>query len=141
MTEAYAVGGVMYNINLTVRRNPSFVVIIVIATIMLLSLMSIMVFLLPTKSGERMSYSITLLLALVVFLTIISDNIPKKSNPLPILLYFIGLHVLLSAFITLATILNLRLYYKDEQEPMPSWLCYCCRKLGNETLPKLIMIW
>ena len=93
-----------------------------------MSLMSIMVFLLPPDSGERMSYSITLLLALMVFLTIVSDNLPKTSSPLPILSYFIGLHVLLSALITLATILNLRLYYKDEHEPVPSWLCNCCRK-------------
>ena len=127
-TEANANGLVYYVINLTVTRKPTFVVIIVIVPVMLLSLMCIMVFLLPPESGERMSYSITLLLALVVFLTIVSDNIPKTSSPLSLLSYFIGLHVLLSAFITLATILNLRLYYRDDQVAVPSWLCYCCRK-------------
>ena len=118
----------MYSVYLYVNRKPTFIVIIVIVPIMLLSLMSIMVFLLPPESGERMSYSVTLLLALMVFLTIVSDNIPKTLSPLSILSYFIGLNVLLSAFITLVTILNLRLYYKDDQEPVPSWLCYCCRK-------------
>ena len=127
-TEANADGLVLYAINLTVARKPTFVIIIVIIPIMMLSLMSIMVFLLPPESGERMSYSITLLLALMVFLTIVSDNIPKTSSPISKLLYFIGLHVLLSVFVTLATILNLRLYYKDDQEPVPAWLCYCCRK-------------
>ena len=129
-TEAYAEneGIPTYTVNLIVKRKPTFVVMIVIVPIMLLSFMSIMVFLLPPDSGERMSYSITLLLALVVFLTIISDNIPKTSSPISKLLYFIGLHVLLSVFVTIATILNLRLYYKDDEEPVPSWLCYCCRK-------------
>ena len=127
-SEAVEVGVPMYTVTLTVTRKPTFVIIIVIIPIMLLSFLSIMVFLLPPESGERMSYSITLLLALVVFLTIISDNIPKTSSPLSILSYFIGLHVLLSTFITVATILNLRLYYKDDEEPVPSWLCYCCRK-------------
>ena len=122
---------VLYAVNLTVTRKPTFIIIIVIIPIMLLSLMSIMVFLLPPDSGERMSYSITLLLALMVFLTIVSDNLPKTSSPLPILSYFIGLHVLLSALITFATILNLRLFYKDEHEPVPSWLCNCCRKRGG----------
>ena len=126
-SEAFEVGLPMYTVTLTVTRKPTFVVIIVIVPIMLLSFMSIMVFLLPPESGERISYSITLLLALVVFLTIISDNIPKTSSPLSILSYFIGLHMLLSGVITLATILNLRLYYKDDQEPVPSWLCYCCK--------------
>ena len=129
--EANANALVLYVVNLTVTRKPTFTIIIVIIPIMLLSLMSIMVFLLPPDSGERMSYSITLLLALMVFLTIVSDNLPKTSSPLPILSYFIGLHVLLSALITFATILNLRLYYKDEHEPVPSWLCNCCRKHGG----------
>ena len=135
-TEAYAEkGGIpLYTVNLTVKRKPMFDIIIVIVPIMLLSFMSIMVFILPVESGERMSYSITLLLALVVFLTIISDNIPKTSSPISILSYFIGLHVLLSAFISLATILNLRLYYKDDQDPIPSWLCYCCRKRDGDHL-------
>ena len=128
MSEARAEYGVLYGVNLKMKRTPYFVIVIDIIPIILLSLMSFMVFLLPPESGERMSYSITILLALIVFLTIISETIPKKSSPLPLLLYFVGLYMLQSVLVTLATILNLRLYYKDEKNPVPAWLCSCLRK-------------
>ena len=76
MSEARAEHGVIYGVNLKMKRKPYFVIII---PVMLLSLMSFMVFLLPPESGERMSYSVTLLL--------ISETIPKKSSPLPLPLY------------------------------------------------------
>ena len=128
-TEAYVIdnGVNIFVVNLTMARKPTFVVMIVIIPIMLLSFLNIMVFLLPPDSGERMSFSITLLLALAVFLTIISDNIPKTSNPLPILCYFIGLHVLLSTAISVVIILNLRLYHKDGKINVPSWFRLCFR--------------
>lgn len=75
-----------------------------------------------------MSFTITLLLSLAVFLTIISDNIPKTSSPLSILCYFIGLQLLLSTIICIVTILNLRLYHKDDCEPAPDWFCSCFRR-------------
>ena len=128
MSEARAEYGVMYGVNLKMKRTPYFVIVIVIIPKILLSLMSFMAFLLPPESGERISYSSTLLLALIVFLTIISETIPKKSSPLPLLLYFVGLYVLQSVFVTLATILNILLYYKDEKNPVPAWLCCCCTK-------------
>ena len=82
MSEARAEHGSVYGVYIKMKRKPYFVIIIVIIPVMLLSLMSFMVFLLPPESGERMPYSITLLLALIVFLTIISETIPKKSSPL-----------------------------------------------------------
>ena len=118
----------VFTVTLTLARRPAFVVIIVIVPIMLLSFLNILVFLLPADSGERMSFTITLLLAQTVFLTIISDNIPQTSSPLSILCYFIGMHVLLSTIICFATILNLRLHHKDENGPIPLWICRLFRK-------------
>ena len=121
-------GASIYMIKLVLARRPVFIVIIVIIPILLLSFLNILVFILPADSGERMSYTITLLLALAVFLTIISDNIPKTSSPLSILCYFIGAQVLLSTIICCVTICNLRLFFKDDSIPVPDWLCVCARK-------------
>ena len=121
-------GASIYMIKLVLARRPVFIVIIVIIPIILLSFLNILVFILPADSGERMSYNITLLLALAVFLTIISDNIPKTSSPLSILCYFIGAQVLLSTIICCVTICNLRLFFKDDSIPVPDWLCVCARK-------------
>ena len=125
-------GASLYIIKLVLARRPLFIVIIVIIPIFLLSLLNILVFVLPADSGERVSYTITLLLALAVFLTIISDNIPKTSSPLSILCYFIGAQLLLSTIICCVTICNLRLFFKDDSIPVPAWLCLCIRRNTDE---------
>ena len=117
----------IFEVYLTLDRRPAFIVILVIIPVMFLSILNILVFLLPADSGERMSFTITLLLAQTVFLTIISDNIPATSDPLPILCYFLGLQVLLSMIVSIATLLNLRVYHKDENEPIPVWVCRLLR--------------
>ena len=128
-TDAYVTntGISIFNVALTMARRPAFVVIIVILPIIFLSALNIMVFILPPDSGERMSFTITILLALAVFLTIISDNIPKTSSPLSILCYFISLQCLLSTLICFVTLLNLRFFHKDDAL-VPTWVSSCVRR-------------
>ncbi|KAK3107149.1 hypothetical protein FSP39_008161 [Pinctada imbricata] len=71
---------------LTIQRESTFYVVGLILPITLLTMLNLLVFLLPVESGERISYSITVLLAMTVFLTIASDNLPPTSKPgLPLL--------------------------------------------------------
>jgi hypothetical protein len=46
----------------------------------LLAFLSAMVFKLPPDSGEKMGFSLTVLLAYAVYLTIISDDMPSTST-------------------------------------------------------------
>ena len=46
------------------------------------------VFLLPIESGEKMGYSLTVLLSYVVFLTWVTDNLPPVSTDTSILRKF-----------------------------------------------------
>ena len=108
----------MYTLTITLARKPQFVVMIVITPIMVLSLVNIMVFLLPPDSGERISLS----MAQVVFLTIISENIPKTSSPVAILCYFNGMHVLLSTVMSAVCILNLWFYHRVGKTNLPPWV-------------------
>jgi uncharacterized membrane protein len=39
-----------------------------------------LVFLLPVESGERTSFSFTLLLTLIVFMTMVSDRLPSSND-------------------------------------------------------------
>lgn len=48
--------------------------------IIVLSGLQILVFLLPNESGERIGFSTTILLAVVVFLTMIQEKIPEDGN-------------------------------------------------------------
>ncbi|KAL3841372.1 hypothetical protein ACJMK2_019530 [Sinanodonta woodiana] len=101
---------------------------------------TIMVFILPAESGERVSFCITVLLAFAVFLTIAGDNLPKVSKPMPMICNFLIVNLTLSTFICIMTILNLRLFHKPESEPVPRFLAAIAQKFNgrctsiNETL-------
>lgn len=119
-------------VEVTLARRPTFIVVNIILPIAIMGFLNICVFVLPADSGERMSYAVTILLSMAVYLTIVSDNIPKTSRPVPLLCYFLGAHVLLSSTICFATILNCRLFYKDENISLPSWIKMIVRKRQSE---------
>lgn len=76
-----------------------------LSPIFVLSVIKILVFRLPNESGERISFSITILLAEIVFLTVIQEKLPRasKSNA-PVLLMKQFWDILISFFILLGTI-------------------------------------
>ncbi len=67
------------------NRRPMFHVLSVILPSVLLSLMNLMVFMLPTESGEKVSLGITNLLALVLFQQLIGDSLPPTTDFQPII--------------------------------------------------------
>ncbi|KAK3785541.1 hypothetical protein RRG08_048675 [Elysia crispata] len=74
------------------RRRSGFYLLNVLVPVILMSLLSPLVFVLPEESGERVSFSVTLLLSLAVFMGIVADNLPKTSKPLPVtIVYLFGL--------------------------------------------------
>ena len=70
-------------INLELKRDPSYYVLnIIIPTFATASLM-ILSLLIPWDSGERISFAVTVMLSIIVFLLILSENLPKtKTKPL-----------------------------------------------------------
>ncbi|KAK3602110.1 hypothetical protein CHS0354_030459 [Potamilus streckersoni] len=111
------------------KRRPRFILVNVLLPIIFMGILNIMVFILPAESGERVSFCITVLLAFAVFLTIVGDNLPKTSKPMPMICYFLLVNLSLSTFISIMTILNLRLYHKPESKPVPRLLAVMARKL------------
>ncbi|KAL4219929.1 hypothetical protein ACF0H5_020341 [Mactra antiquata] len=109
------------NLILVLERKPSFVIINVILPILFLSLLNVIVFLLIPESGERVSYAITVLLAIAVFMTIVSDMLPRNSESVPIISYKLMIDMVISSLIVFVTIINLSWYYADEKVPVPSW--------------------
>lgn len=104
------------------KRKPQYVIVNVILPIMFLCLLNVLVFILPAASGERVSYAITVLLSIAVFMTIVSDTLPRSSEPLPLIAYFLMIDLIISALISVCTIFNLRLYHKNDNIPIPKWL-------------------
>ncbi|XP_064607050.1 neuronal acetylcholine receptor subunit alpha-3-like [Liolophura sinensis] len=67
-------------ISFTFQRRRAFYVINVIVPVLCLSLLNTLVFLVPPESGEKMSLSITVVLAYSVFLSIVNADMPGTSN-------------------------------------------------------------
>ncbi len=70
---------------LVIRRDAQFYVLHIILPCLFLSVLSLVVFYLPPDCGEKLTLSITNLLALVVFQQIIAENMPPSSDDSPII--------------------------------------------------------
>lgn len=103
--------------NFILKRKPGFLVINVILPIIFMAVINLLVFVLPAESGERVSYSVTVLLALAVFMTLVGDNLPKTSEPMSVLSYYLMSLLILSTLMTVTTIFNLKVYHKRSQVP------------------------
>ncbi|WAR01487.1 ACHA6-like protein [Mya arenaria] len=107
---------------LKLRRRPTFVIVNVILPILFMGLLNVLVFYLPPNSGERVSYAITVLLAIAVFLTLVNDNLPKTSQPMSTICYFLLTNLVMSALIMMVTIYSLYIFHRPESRPVPRWL-------------------
>lgn len=118
---------------LKLARKPGYFLVNMIIPILILGMLNGLVFLLPADSGERVGYAITAFLTFAVFLTMLSDNLPKSSSPMSLLCYFLTLMLIMSALSTVITIMTLRVYHQDDDSPVPMWLKHVvafitCRK-------------
>ncbi|XP_060600782.1 neuronal acetylcholine receptor subunit alpha-3-like [Ruditapes philippinarum] len=104
---------------LELRRRPTFVIVNVILPILFMGLLNALVFFLPASSGERVSFAMTVLLAIAVFLTLVGDNMPKTSQPMSTICYFLLTNLVLSSLIMIVTVLNLNLYHKVYTTTVP----------------------
>ncbi|GAB1606059.1 acetylcholine receptor subunit alpha-like 1 [Argonauta hians] len=86
--------------NLLLRRKPLFYTLNLIAPCVSISLLTVMVFYLPSVSGEKITLSISVLLALSVFFLLLADIIPPTSLVIPL----IGKYLMFTMFMVTASI-------------------------------------
>ena len=67
-------------LNIEMVRNPAFYVIYLLIPSVLMAFVSVLVFLLPPESGERVGLSITVLLSYTVFLLMVSEVVPRGGS-------------------------------------------------------------
>lgn len=83
---------------LRLRRRPMLVLIHTTTPLFLIALLNMMIYVVPIESGERISFSVTVLLALIFFTSNIGDSIPHTALNVPIL------SMVTAALITLCTV-------------------------------------
>lgn len=105
--------------HITLKRKPKFFIINIIIPVIFLSVLNIFSFFLPVISGERAGYSITVFLSLAVFLTIVSEQLPRNSENTSLLAVYIMLVTTLSTVIVMICMIQLRLQsWNDTKKPI-----------------------
>ena len=109
-------------LKISIKRRYEFFLINIFCPILLLTFLSTMVFFLPVDSGERMGYSVSCLLSIMVYLTVMAETLPRTSNPVPFLAIFLLIDLFLSTLICVGAIVGLQFYHKDKNETVPKWM-------------------
>ena len=91
---------------LQLRRYPLYSVINFLLPVLTLVVLNMFSFLIPPSSGEKLSYCITVLLALSVFLTLVSGNLPKNSNKMASLCIFLMFSLMISTLICACSVIS-----------------------------------
>ena len=104
------------------RRRPLYHILNTLFPVILMASLTIFVFKLPPESGERIGMSLTVLLAYAVYLTLISDDIPRTSKSVSLLSLYLTIILVLSALSVILTIFVLDVYSKPSDASVPDWL-------------------
>ncbi|XP_060592726.1 neuronal acetylcholine receptor subunit alpha-5-like [Ruditapes philippinarum] len=110
------VSAIVYTIKL--KRQATFYVLTIILPVTFVGLLAPFVFLLPSESGERIGFCITIMLSYTVFLTVLSEEIPRSSNPVYLICCYVAFLTVSSIVIIIIVILNLRLYQRSNATKM-----------------------
>ncbi|GFS26215.1 neuronal acetylcholine receptor subunit alpha-3, partial [Elysia marginata] len=103
-------------ISFDLKRKPTFLVISTLLPIVFLSLLNLMVFVIPVDSGEKISYGITVLLALSVFMSIMSSMLPSSSESMPLMISYIFILMTISVLTVVDSIIIVGLHHMEEKE-------------------------
>lgn len=103
----------VFQVTLQVKRQPLYYTVMVVIPTLLFAVLNPLVFLLPVESGERVGFSVTILLSYAIFLTLVSSSVPATSNPMCVLLIIMVIIIIISGIIVFGTI-KISNYYHTE---------------------------
>ena len=141
-TEEYAKNSISFvRFHIYFQRRSRYFVVNIILPIFLLAFLNCLAFVIPVESGERISYTVTLLLSFAVFMTLISDNVPKTSSPMSLLCYYLAALFIGSVLVMVVVMLNMGIYYRKPSRKMSRvYVCIykmCCRRIKQTPVKKI----
>ncbi|CAJ0949166.1 unnamed protein product, partial [Mesorhabditis belari] len=122
--------------NIHIRRKALFYTVILIIPTVLMAFLSMMAFYLPADSAEKISLTINIQLALVVFLVLVSKILPPTSN-IPLMGKYLLMAFILNITTVIVTVIIVNIYFRSPlSHKMSPWV----RKVFLEFLPPLLMM-
>ncbi|XP_034408980.1 neuronal acetylcholine receptor subunit alpha-7-like isoform X4 [Cyclopterus lumpus] len=107
----------------TLRRRTLFYALNLLIPCVLLSSMTLVVFLLPANSGEKISLGITVLLSLTVFMLMVAEIMPTTSDSVPLIGQYFASTMVIVGMSVVATVLVLQFHHHNPNSGhMPRWV-------------------
>ncbi|XP_021379406.1 acetylcholine receptor subunit alpha-1-A-like [Mizuhopecten yessoensis] len=147
LTEKWLIPGVnesqYVDLSIQLSRRPEFLLLNLFIPIAFLICMNLFVFFLPAECGEKASYSITVLLSLAIFMTIVMDQLPPLSSDVPVVSIILCMHLANNVIVCTCTILSLNYHHRSDTRDIPchlrlltmlvTWRTYKsnCNKIGD----------
>ena len=103
------IGQAAHQLTLTLKRRPDVIMLHSAVPIFITALLNTMIYFVPVRSGERISFAITILLTFVFFTTAIGEDLPKTSLTIPFISVLMAVMNCLCAFNVLVSVVFSRL--------------------------------
>ncbi|XP_045176165.2 neuronal acetylcholine receptor subunit beta-2-like isoform X2 [Mercenaria mercenaria] len=128
------------------KRKSGFYIINIIIPVVLLSVLSVLTFILPVSSGEKASYAVTVFLSLALFMTIVTSELPKNSENTSLLAVYMMVVSIWSTLIVTLCLVESRIYTRDEKSvPINAFFMalvksksfFTCQKCAKSVKPEV----
>lgn len=123
--------------NLTMRRKTLFYTVNLIIPCVGISSLSLLVFYLPSVSGEKVAISVSIFLSLTFYFLVLIEIIPSTSTSLPLVGVYLTFCLVMIALSVLVTIAVLNVHFRSPStHKMSPWV----RRVFIKTLPKILLM-
>ncbi|KAL8588910.1 hypothetical protein ACOMHN_012948 [Nucella lapillus] len=137
--------------NFKVKRKPEFYGMNLVLPVIMMAVMGLFIYLLPAESGEKMGYSLTVMLTFVVLMTLLADRMPSTADHTSYFEVYVVLVLAMCSLSVVLSIFSLNLYFKDDAVPIPARaqhitsllmriLCYGKRNQTNITTGNMFVV-
>ena len=103
----------LFTFTLTLQRRTLYYALTICVPILILAILNCLVYMLPSDSGEKISFCLTVLLAYMVYISFLSDNLPRTSKTTSYLVVYISLMICFSFLSVLNSVIVLLYWHRD----------------------------